>query len=123
MKDAKYYRDYYWNNIEKSRGRSRESNKMIRRNIRSEVLKILGGKCARCGIKDPRVLQVDHIEGNGHKDMMNKWKNRRYDFFKHIIKNPDFTKYQLLCANCNWIKKFEMNEIGIVGRPRGRIKD
>lgn len=67
-------------------------------------------KCASCGIEDLRVLQVDHIEGGG-------WKERKLmgggsyctQLPDLIRRNPD--KYQLLCANCNWIKKFDNNEI------------
>lgn len=33
---------------------------------------------------------------------------------RRIIEHPD--DYQLLCANCNWIKRHENSEV--LGRPR-----
>ena len=71
-------------------------------------------KCAHCGIGDFRVLQVDHINAGGQED------RRRlggYDsMLKHIMELPieeAKKEYQVLCANCNIIKRFEKRESGI----------
>jgi len=70
---------------------------------------VLGGKCVNCGFADSRALQIDHIHGNGTKEKGKKAGLMYYkDVLKHIEENN--TKYQLLCANCNWIKRFENNE-------------
>lgn len=81
------------------------------RKSRNAVIEALGGKCVRCGFTDKRALQIDHINGGGYKER--KEKGFKSEFHKHVLasflKGED--KYQLLCANCNWIKRFENNEI------------
>jgi hypothetical protein len=73
---------------------------------RQKVLLILGNKCCKCGFSDWRALQVDHINGCGSKNRLN-----RHRSMKDVVDHPE--KYQLLCANCNWIKKYESpNEVG-----------
>lgn len=81
-----------------------------RKKLRQAVLEALGNKCNRCGFDDYRALQIDHIAGGGSKER----KERVYkcDFNKHVMQSflNNENKYQLLCANCNWIKRFENNE-------------
>lgn len=73
------------------------------------MFSILGGKqCVICGCLDVRCLQFDHINGGGCKEsriMGNK-------MLKHYINNPEEAKakLQVLCANCNWIKRYINNE-------------
>jgi hypothetical protein len=77
------------------------------RNLRDEVFIILGGKCTHCSITDKRVLQIDHINGGGRRDRKNYTTEANY--YRHII-NINCDGYQLLCANCNWIKRYERKE-------------
>ena len=67
---------------------------------------LLGGQfCKKCGFKDYRALQIDHIYGGGRKEL------RLYShtkFLGKVLEKPHL--YQILCANCNWIKKSENNE-------------
>jgi len=80
-----------------------------RRRIRIKALQALGGKCARCGFDDWRALQIDHINGGGTRERRNR-KQGTISYYLEIIKNPDKNKYQILCANCNWIKRYEERE-------------
>ena len=90
---------------ERKRTQARERNARVYRELRAQVLKAHGGQCERCGFKDPRALQFDHIQGGGVKQSKElNWK-KRLDW---MIENP--TKIQILCANCNWIKKAENGE-------------
>jgi len=74
-------------------------------NLRSRLLRKLGGMCVACGEDDFRVLQVDHIKGNGNKEFDSLTVAGVY---RKALK---YSKpYQLLCANCNWIKKFNKRE-------------
>lgn len=77
--------------------------------LRGEALAALGGICARCGFSDRRALQIDHKSGGGSKDIKARGWNRRY---QEIIKDPGaaLLKLQVLCANCNWIKRDENHE-------------
>jgi len=74
-------------------------------------MELLGNKCVKCGFSDIRALQIDHKIGSCIKDRI-KFKN---DNLAHIyyLKNPIFAlnNLQILCANCNWIKRSENNEI------------
>lgn len=80
-------------------------------NLRRLVVEILGGVCAKCGFSDFRALQVDHPNGGGSKHIRDiSWSLR----YRDILTNPQ--NFQLLCANCNWIKRAEQNEAK--GRPR-----
>ena len=83
-----------------------KSNIQRNRNYRVEVIIKLGGKCKRCGYDDIRALHIDHVNGDGKKERgIRKSINRR--FVNNLI---DSNRYQLLCANCNWIKRLENNE-------------
>ena len=75
---------------------------------RFKIFEILGGyQCVRCGFTDSRALQIDHIFGNGKEMSLNK--SGVIDFY---IDNPDiaYEELQILCANCNWIKRAENGE-------------
>lgn len=76
------------------------------RNLRFQVLALLGGKCIRCGIDDTRVLQIDHIKGKGTQ--LRKTIPSRA-LYRDIL-NANGEGCQLLCDNCNWIKRSERNE-------------
>lgn len=85
----------------------REYMKTNQKKKRLELLILVGGiKCKRCGFNDWRALQVDHINagGMGEKHITNSV----YKYIKQVRLHPE--KYQVLCANCNWIKRYENNE-------------
>lgn len=82
------------------------TNKSIRQELRQKVINKLGGKC-RCGYSDIRALQIDHVMGGGGKER--KLMNSPGKYMRHVL--TDLTgKYQLLCANCNCIKRIEEKE-------------
>lgn len=70
---------------------------------REKAIKILGNKCAACGFNDKRALQVDHINGKGNLERYH------HGTLAKIIKG-EINNYQCLCANCNWIKRYENKE-------------
>lgn len=71
------------------------------------AIEILGDRCAACGETDERVLQFDHVNGNGRQDRQKTGRGveRCNDVIKHGIR-----KYQLLCANCNQRKRVAQEE-------------
>jgi hypothetical protein len=77
------------------------------RDIRLKVIAKLGSRCVRCGFKDERALQVDHIYGGGRQHLKII---RHLDFMKAILQGRFSEDVQLLCANCNWIKRSENRE-------------
>lgn len=81
------------------------------RRYRAAVLALLGDVCIRCGFSDPRALQVDHVDGGGFQSRKIGQGISSSQLLNAVIKDPD--KFQLLCANCNWIKRVENKEFGI----------
>lgn len=99
-KCLKYHKEHYQKNKEKNK----EIQKKHRVKIFTEIFNLLGNQCVMCGIKDRRVLQIDHIKGGGYRHR--KIKGYGMGYYKDIlksIKNKE-NKYQLLCANCNFIE-------------------
>lgn len=75
----------------------------------------LGGRCRRCGFKDPRALQIDHVDGHGVAEIVyHQERAGKVAYYKKVIRSIAMgeKKYQLLCANCNWIKRWENGETG-----------
>lgn len=79
----------------------------VRWEQRLQIIAEFGGKCCRCGFADPRALQFDHINGGGRRERLEKTLNPVHRH-RDIRENPG--KYQLLCSNCNWIKRYENGE-------------
>ncbi|SRR6266498_738708 len=76
--------------------------------VRSIALEKLGGVCVRCGFSDPRALQIDHVNGGGIREREAIGHAAIY----RKVARGDTDGYQLLCANCNWIKRAENKEDG-----------
>ena len=86
---------------------------------RTDIIEMLGDKCVRCGFTDVRALQLDHINGGGTKEFR-AFNNSTSSWHYHYLKHPEEAKVklQVLCANCNWIKRAENNEVSLgMGRP------
>lgn len=91
--------------------RSRAFSKYIQK-VRSRIFIVLNPVCVKCGFSDIRALQLDHINGNGRKDMKRLGGNALS--YLYYSKHLDEAKQnlQVLCANCNVIKKY-INREGV----------
>jgi 5-methylcytosine-specific restriction endonuclease McrA len=80
---------------------------------KAELLAFFGGVCARCGFLDPRALQMDHLQGDGKK-YRDAGQHGLYARYKMMRDDPSQARatFQLLCANCNCIKRDEDYEYG-----------
>lgn len=108
MKNKEYYRNYerehYNKDLEwREKRRTQTRNRVIK--WRKKVIDKLGGCCTICGYSDVRALQIDHINGGGRIDRNGKVTA----FYKKVLMDNKGI-YQLLCANCNAIKRIENNE-------------
>lgn len=94
-----YQKEYYQRPEVKERNR--------RSTARLAVINLLGGECKKCGVRDLRCLQLDHKNGDGSKKA-----RASFAVYNQLLKNPEKLNqiYQILCANCNWIKRYENKE-------------
>jgi len=69
--------------------------------------------CRKCGVYKPftselEFLCIDHIDGGGrqHRKEMGRGKYQisSVNGFLKMMKDPDKSKYQVLCWNCNFSK-------------------
>ncbi len=99
MTDAKKQKIYY-----------REKVKEKRKQLKLEVLRHYSSdlKCRDCGFSDIRALSIDHVKGNGTR---HRKEIGAVDFYQWIKKNNFPKGFQVLCFNCQWIKKVENNEV------------
>jgi hypothetical protein len=89
-----------------NREKRTDQAKARNRATRLRCIAFMGGECIRCGFSDPRALQIDHIEGGGMKE----WAAiGGLGIVKRVLAGAP--GYQLLCANCNWIKRHENDEV------------
>jgi hypothetical protein len=72
--------------------------------LKKSILNKYGSKCARCGFSDWRALQLDHVNNNGAEDREESRDGN--GVYNSALKDKD-GEFQLLCANCNSIKRLE----------------
>ena len=97
--------------------KSRKCNRKATKKVKEEIYNILGGKCSNpsClvpnGCIDIRCLQIDHINGNGQKERK-KFQANYLNYYRYVLEQLKTSSkdYQLLCATCNWIKRYEKKE-------------
>lgn len=110
-----------WNkNNRKKRREYHRKYRITSGGVRGRLIKLLGNRCSNqdClvpnGCTDTRCLQIDHINGGGVKQVKKLGSNGVYRYYYN---RPEEAKkdLQLLCANCNWIKRAIQKES--LGRP------
>jgi mannosyltransferase OCH1-like enzyme len=112
--------------------RNPDYGRILWQRTKERVFEAYGHRCAKCGFSDKRALQLDHVQDDGYKHRIihstgrksNKTQAAWYDAMRHY--QPD--RYQILCANCNWIKRYEHSGLPIpkpgkkINRTRGDRK-
>jgi hypothetical protein len=82
-------------------------------NIRLRIIERLGSRCSNpdClvpgGCIDIRCLQIDHINGGGRKELKELGTHQYWVKMLALSDDELRSKHQVLCANCNWIKRVE----------------
>lgn len=111
------------NNPELYKATLRNTSRKRREKLRTEILFLLGDKCSNPYnlnhgdfLADSRCLQIDHINRDAKR--REKWHGQALGgsemYLKSVLASIKTGKkeYQLLCANCNWIKRHENKEHG-----------
>lgn len=81
--------------------------KKFRRDLRKEVIEAYGSICACCGEYRWQFLTLDHPKGDGQKDRA-KHRNITGQIYGWAKKNGFPKIYQLLCMNCNWVRRYDL---------------
>ena len=76
------------------------------RQLKEKIHKLLGSQCVGCGYVGT-ALQIDHVNNDGFQDRK-KARKERGCYYAYVLKKLEAgsKEYQLLCANCNWEKRF-----------------
>ena len=108
------------NHRELRRAYIRKFDRKFRLNTRQEIIKLLGNKCANPYNlnhgdfeTEQLCLQIDHVNGGGLKEL-GRFSNSN-SYYKYVLEQikAGSKDYQLLCANCNWIKRIKNREYKI----------
>jgi hypothetical protein len=102
-----------------------EARKQLYHYYRRKAFEVLGGyTCKRCGFDDPRALQIDHVDDTGY--VKRRSGEMGETLYRKVIETGGLG-FQVLCANCNWIKKAEfegrtleyywIEELGVFNPP------
>ena len=94
-------RDYYTAN----KTQIRAVGTQLINHLKEELYNIFGKRCIKCGFDDVRALQLDHVNGGGAEERRTK---TAVQVWRNAINHPQY--YQMLCANCNSIKRYTDGE-------------
>ena len=118
-KDRKNYKDWYENHKEEVRKKKREQMRRLRKlnpekyrnttrrcikRLREKLFEIYGQVCCNCGFDDKRALTLDHILNNGCEERKRLGERGVY---RRARENYLPEEYQILCMNCQFIKRVE----------------
>jgi hypothetical protein len=67
-------------------------------------------RCMKCGFGDLRALTIDHVNGRGKEQRESVVGSFGQKFYEWLIKNKFPPGFQVLCMNCNYIKRVENRE-------------
>lgn len=111
LEDRRAHTKRYYND-----GPGKEQHRIYHLALKLSCFDAYGGPvCKHCGFTDHRALNLDHIAGGGNIEREASSSNTIYLKLKKLNYPPG---YQVLCANCNSIKKYTNNEWG--RKQRGR---
>ncbi len=101
-----------------------EKGRIARRELRAEVLAAYGGqKCNHCQEAREPCLTIDHVEGGGNQHRISIGAGSGNDFYRWLKKNNFPSGFQVLCMNCQWMKRATDGNIGKhLGKRKTRVE-
>jgi hypothetical protein len=85
------------------------------------IVRYGGYKCSWCGIDEPLVLCLDHVENNGRAHRKEVGSTGGHRFYKWLRDNDYPPGFQVLCMNCNHGK--HRNGGVLIPTLKGRCND
>jgi len=114
-----YQKAYYPKHKELYKKRSKE----YRIRIRYEVLSLYSGgkpKCNTCGEERMACLSFDHINGGGASHRRQIGLHASTTYYNWLKDNYNPKEFQVLCMNCQFIKRKENKEYRRTGNTNWR---
>ena len=96
-----------WNSLENQRARGAKYRVLVRKRVFFRISGSITPQCVRCGCDDTRLLEINHKNGGGGKEMQKGKKSFRFylDIANGIRTTDDL---ELLCRPCNAIHALEL---------------
>jgi len=64
-------------------------------------------QCVRCGIRDKRILQIHHINGNGQRDRKFYYKTNITVRLNNSKEKVNIEELEIRCCNCNILAEYD----------------
>ena len=118
-KESQVHKDKYKAKLkrehpEEYKRKEREHYLAYSKRLRDETFRHYGNdeiRCAHCGESRLACLSIDHIAGGGNKHRKERKSGGGINFYSWL-KRQGFPKgYQVLCMNCQWVKRVTNNEV------------
>jgi len=121
MTKAERHRQWYQANKERLREYKRENMRKYRaarpehyrrqsrnakQRLKDKVFSAYGAVCVLCGFADRRALTLDHVLNNGAEERKAIGERGVY---RRALEPQHKAEYQVLCMNCQFIKRVEAN--------------
>lgn len=88
----------------------REVSRRWKLKVKLEVFSLYGSRCCQCGFCDVRALQLDHIKGHPDRQRGSYGRGSTGLYVRILKGKIPASSFQLMCANCNSIKRFVNGE-------------
>lgn len=102
---------------EGTKQRQREISINYRNKVKTDILNHYSdgtNRCGKCGESRLACLTIDHISGGGTQHRKKLRKKGGESFYQWLRVNSYPKGYQVLCMNCQWIKRVENRESNFV---------
>lgn len=123
-KNKKYHDDYQqtakykkilsnYKKTEHGKKKHREDERKRRHKLKEQVICYYSSatmSCVHCSYKDMRALSIDHIDGGGKKHREYLKSIGSQQFYTWLRKNNFPPGFQVLCMNCQFVKRVERKE-------------
>ena len=94
----------------------REQSRQAKYRLKEKVFNLYGRKCVICGFEDIRALTLDHVNNNGAEER--KIIGER-GVYRRALNEKYKSEYQILCMNCQFIKRVEAKRQNQHGKYSG----